>query len=163
MSIAGKSALLSKDSKNLEEIAKREGVTSRAAGQAVNSALFVSSSKYLSDLLKQRDFCERECFSQNRSSLDCSKFLSSKSRNPNQCIESILYIPLAIVVLSLILQLVYGLISVGKQRGIPLVGDFSSKIPAVAKLGKKWLKAEMCITLLISIFNFAIGAFQLSS
>ncbi|CAG5110343.1 Oidioi.mRNA.OKI2018_I69.chr2.g4755.t1.cds [Oikopleura dioica] len=137
------------DNNSSEENAKKEGNTSNAAGQAVNSALFVSSSKYLSDLLKQRDFCERECFSQELSSLNCSKFLSSKSRNPNQCIQSTLYIPMVIVILSLALQLIYGLISVGKQRGIPWVGDFSSEIPAVARLGKKWLKAEMCIALLI--------------
>lgn len=68
-----------------------------------------------------------------------------------------------VLIVSLVLQLIYGLISVAKQRGIPFVGDFSSKIPSVAKLGKKWLKTEMSITLLISILNFAIGAFQLSS
>jgi hypothetical protein len=64
---------------------------------------------------------------------------------------------------SLFLQLFYGLISVAKQRGISLVGDFSSNNPTIARLGKKWLKTEMCIALLISISNFAIGAFQLSS
>ena len=45
----GKSPQLKKNSS--DENAKKEGNTSASAGQAVNSALFVSSSKYLRSAL----------------------------------------------------------------------------------------------------------------
>ena len=83
--------------KKCDDNFSREGNTSSSAGQAVNSALFVTSSKYFSELLKQNDFCQRECFSKDLPSLNCSNFLSEMSRNPNQCIKSTLYIPMVIV------------------------------------------------------------------
>ena len=49
-------------------------------------------------MLKQRDFCMRECFSLNFTSMECAEELKKKSRNTNTCIESTLYIPMVIVI-----------------------------------------------------------------
>ncbi|CAG5078504.1 Oidioi.mRNA.OKI2018_I69.PAR.g9005.t1.cds [Oikopleura dioica] len=129
--------------------------------QALNSALVVGNFIMLKNEIEKRYYCRRTCERLDEDT--CSETIRQTGRPDYYCEEYIIMLKLALSVISILLQVMYGFFEISLLVEKKQDEDAGLTEEEIEEKGKKRLKTSFTsgtVALFISVVNYFIAAFE---